>query len=72
MLQTRKPYFNVESRLKHPRKRESDSLILGAMRIGGGGAVTARRLSEKEGWNSKPTPVPLGSVVIRRQMVCTQ
>lgn len=36
MLQTRKPYFNVESRLKPTGKKESDSLNLGAMRIGGG------------------------------------
>lgn len=32
----------------------------------------SEELSEKERWNSKPTPVPPGSVVIRRQMVCTQ
>lgn len=70
MLQRRKPHFNLESRLKHTAKR-SDSLVLCALRIGGG-TVTARRLWEKERWNSKPTPVPLGSVVIRRQMVCTQ
>lgn len=70
-LQTRKPYSNLESRLKPTAERRSDSPVLCAVRIGGG-TVTVRRLSEKERWSSKPTPVPLGSVVIRRQMVCSQ
>lgn len=68
--QTRKPYFNLESRLKPTAERRSDSPVPCAVSTGGR-AVTARRLSERDG-GSKPTPVPLGSVVIRRQMACTQ
>lgn len=69
-LQTRKPYFNLESRIKPTAERRSDSPVPCALSTGGG-AVTARRLSERDG-GSKPTPVPLGFVVIRRQMACTQ
>lgn len=51
-LQTRKPYFNLESRIKPTAERRSDSPVPCAASTGGG-AVTARRLSERDGVQSQ-------------------